>query len=216
LLLQANPSLTPNQVKAILQYTSQAYDGYDALTQGAGFLNAQSAVELARFFAAPASTPYPSSSEWSEQLIWANHRIRGGLLTPDASAWSTDVLWGAALTPAGANVQWGVIKTNGTWKAWGSVCLDPECGAFAWGVDRSPNVVWGERCDGADCSDQWSVEEMASADETVVCGSTDNDTVVWGTDAEDTVVWGTGDEDTVVWGTSIVDGSSGPVVSCRQ
>ncbi len=37
LMLQANPTLTPNAVKAILQYTAQVYPGYDALTQGAGF-----------------------------------------------------------------------------------------------------------------------------------------------------------------------------------
>ena len=50
LMLQANPSLTPNMVKAILQYTAQIYPSYNALTQGAGFLNAQGAVQLARFF----------------------------------------------------------------------------------------------------------------------------------------------------------------------
>ena len=32
LMLEANPSLTPNGVKAILQYTAQEYRGYDALT----------------------------------------------------------------------------------------------------------------------------------------------------------------------------------------
>src|SRR5262249_2634692 len=51
LMLQANPSLTPNAVKAILQYTAQTYPGYDALTEGAGFLNAVGAVRLARFYA---------------------------------------------------------------------------------------------------------------------------------------------------------------------
>ena len=44
LMLQANPSLTPNMVKAILQYTAQIVSAYNALTQGAGFLNAQGAV----------------------------------------------------------------------------------------------------------------------------------------------------------------------------
>src|SRR6185503_8755623 len=33
LMLQANPNLTPNLVKAILQYTAQLYPGYNALTQ---------------------------------------------------------------------------------------------------------------------------------------------------------------------------------------
>src|SRR5581483_5313585 len=40
MMLQANPSLTPNLIKAILQYTSQQYPGYSPLKQGAGFLNA--------------------------------------------------------------------------------------------------------------------------------------------------------------------------------
>ena len=50
LMLQANPKLTPNGVKAILQYTAQQYAGYDALTEGAGFLNSVGAVRLARFY----------------------------------------------------------------------------------------------------------------------------------------------------------------------
>ena len=48
LMLQANPKLTPNLVKAILQYTAQVYAGYKPLEQGAGFLNALGAVQLAR------------------------------------------------------------------------------------------------------------------------------------------------------------------------
>ena len=110
LMLEANPALTPNAVKAILQYTAQLYPGYDALTQGAGFLNAKGAVELARFFAAPPGSPYPSSSGWGAQVIWGNQRLRGGRLAPAANAWSPAVTWGAALTPAGKNVEWGTLR----------------------------------------------------------------------------------------------------------
>src|SRR5262249_2723783 len=39
LMLQANPNLTPNLVKAILQYTAERKPGYKALEEGAGFLN---------------------------------------------------------------------------------------------------------------------------------------------------------------------------------
>ena len=70
LMVQADPQLTPNAVKAILQYTAQLYPGHDFLTQGAGFLNARGAVELARHFAAPTAIAYPSTTNWSEQLIW--------------------------------------------------------------------------------------------------------------------------------------------------
>ena len=34
LMLQANPNLTPNLVKAILQYTAQVYPGYNAADAG--------------------------------------------------------------------------------------------------------------------------------------------------------------------------------------
>src|SRR6185295_10059043 len=69
LMLQANPTLTPNAVKAILQYTAQQYEGYDALTEGAGFLNAAGAVTLARFFG-QGGQEYPYDPTWSRQIIW--------------------------------------------------------------------------------------------------------------------------------------------------
>src|SRR6185503_5033098 len=50
LMLQANPKLTPNLIKAILQYTAQQYPGYNSLRQGAGFLNTLGAVRLAMFY----------------------------------------------------------------------------------------------------------------------------------------------------------------------
>jgi hypothetical protein len=207
LMLQANPALTPNQVKAILQYTSQVYKGYDALTQGAGFVNAEGAVALARYLGTPSTMPYPGREDWSRQLIWANRRIRGGRLTSDANAWSAGVVWGDALTPGGHNVEWGVVEVDGSWHAWGSVCADPTCSTVDWGIGDTPNVVWGRKCGGNDCDERWSVQAVAATtDDTVVWGTSGDDTVVWGTaDEADTVVWGTTDEDTVVWGTSSVD-----------
>lgn len=47
-MLQANPYLTPNLVKAILQYTAQPLAGYNQLEQGAGQLNLVGAVRLAK------------------------------------------------------------------------------------------------------------------------------------------------------------------------
>ena len=101
LMLQANPSLTPNVVKAILQYTAQEYPGYDALTQGAGFLNAVGAVRLAHFFAtARPGQPIPLQKMWSKKIIWGNHRLSGGVLNPTANAWS-GATWGAAAPAMG-------------------------------------------------------------------------------------------------------------------
>jgi serine protease AprX len=59
LMLQANPSLSPQSVKTILQRTAENSARYDQLTQGAGFLNARAAVELSRTLAGDGS-PEPA------------------------------------------------------------------------------------------------------------------------------------------------------------
>jgi serine protease AprX len=198
LMLQANPSLTPNAVKAILQYTAQLYDGYDALTEGAGFLNAAGAVQLARFFGQGGA--YPNDATWSRQIIWANHRVGGGRLSPDVNAWALTMRWGSD-GAGGAPIVWGNAwnAAGNSWAAWGTSCSDPSCTSASWSGD-SPNVVWGSHCGGADCSGTtWSTSDD---DQTVVWGTDDDATVVWGTDDDSTVVWGTDDDETVVWGTS--------------
>jgi serine protease AprX len=225
LMLQANPALTPNAVKAILQYTAQPYAGYDALTEGAGFLNALGAVQLARYFAAPSASQYPSGApgwEWGRQIIWGTHRIQGGYLTPDANAWSPDVAWGAPTTTAGDNVVWGVIWSpnaswfGGAWVPWATHCSDLICSSVVWGNGNSDNVVWGSSCGGADCQSLpllgggSLLVRSASYDDTVVWGTTGDDTVVWGTTGDDTVVWGTTGDDTVVWGTTCSDPACAP------
>ena len=47
-MLQANPNLTPSLVKAILMYSAQPLAGANMLEQGAGLLNVDGAVRLAR------------------------------------------------------------------------------------------------------------------------------------------------------------------------
>jgi serine protease AprX len=200
LMLQANPALTPNQIKAILQYTAQVYPGYDRLTQGVGFLNAKGAVELARFFAGPSTAAYPTSADWSAQLIWGNRLFQGGRLTTAANAWPTNVTWGDSNTSSGQTVEWGVIcptancyTGGGTWIPWGTTA-------------SAQNIVWGTRCGGADC------DPSSPGAFTTVAGASDGDGVVWGTSAGDGVVWGTTDGDGVVWGTSCTDPSCQPVI----
>jgi serine protease AprX len=197
LMLQANPSLTPNAIKAILQYTAQTYKGYDALTQGAGFLNGKGAVKLAAYLAAPLTTAYPDSSGWSGHLIWGNHLASGGVLTAGANAWAANVTWGAATTPGGQRIAWGV-KENLPWE---TSCLDADCGIIDGDPSLYPNVVWDVVCAGADCNVAWNAHTVFGAD-------SEGDTVVWGTsDAEG---------DTVVWGTSCTDESCQPVVWDNQ
>ncbi len=110
LMLEANAALTPNAVKGILEFTAEARAGFNHLTQGAGFLNARGAVELARAFGGAAHAPELSSDpvRWSRHIIWGNHFVAGGMLGARASAWKPGVTWGDARTPAGEVVAWGV------------------------------------------------------------------------------------------------------------
>ena len=212
LMLQANPSLTPNAIKAILQFTARPDTRYDALTEGAGFVDARAAVELARFLGAPALYLYPPSAwEWSRQVIWGNYRISPDELAGGANAWRTDVIWGAVSTSSGQSITWG------------SGCQDVACATLVSADSQvvsiggsslvvttstatvtvvSDNVVWGSACGGANCTTAaWSPAMVGST-------SDDGDTVVWGSsDDGDTVVWGSSsdDGDTVVWGSSSTD-----------
>jgi serine protease AprX len=176
LMVQANPKLTPNLVKAILQYTAQKYH-YDAMTQGAGFLNSYGAVELARYFAkARVGDRYPSSRDWSKQIIWGNQRIKGGVLKPNGSAWAQNIVWGTVND--GENIVWGTL------------CGD--CENIVWGTaDSVENIVWG----------------TASDTENIVWGTLDLENIVWGTSGDsENIVWGTtcggGDCENIVWGTA--------------
>jgi len=218
LMLQANPALTPNAVNAILQYSAQKYDAYDALSRGAGFVNAEGAVALASYFANPTGR-YPRSPDFSRQVIWGNRIIRGGRIMPAVNAWDLDTRWGSDSGAGGEMIAWGEICgddcSSDSLVPWQITCADASCSSDTWSNGRSRNAVWGGRCGGADCTDPWTIGPFVSsaADDTVVWGSDDGDTVVWGTgDDTDTVVWGTDDGDTVVWGTSCSDQSCQPII----
>ncbi|MEP6915340.1 MAG: S8 family peptidase [Acidobacteriota bacterium] len=181
LMLQANPTLTPNLVKAILQYTAE-HRKYDDLTQGAGFLNARGAVQLSRYLGGDrtalqaAKDPTP----WNAHVNWGNHRIGGGVLRPRANAWRPDVMWGAATTAQGDNVIWGTLCSGADCTGaasgassdednivWGTSCTDAACSKIVWGASSDgDNIVWGATCPGTDC-----------------------DTAVWGTSTSDSIVW---------------------------
>jgi hypothetical protein len=202
LMLQANPSLTPNLVKALLQYTAQSYPGYSALRQGAGFLNTLGAVRLAKYYLHPqVGDRMPVQSVWSRTINWGAHRLTGGFIKPSANAWNSSVVWGAAKTLGmdGDNIVWGTATdgdnivwgtaTDGDNIVWGTA-VDGD--NIVWGTaDDGDNIVWGTDCGGADCDN-------------IVWGTaSDGDNIVWGTASDgDNIVWGTADGDNIVWGTS--------------
>ena len=224
LMLQANPTLTPNLIKAIIQYTAQVYPGYKPLEQGAGFLNTLGAVRLAKFYATNhAGDKIPVQKVWSKHVIWGNHLLSGGYLNPKGNAWDDNIVWGTAKTlgdtgdnivwgtACGAgcdNIVWGTSDANGDNIVWGTAGGDNIVWGtsggdnIVWGTSADDNIVWGTDCGGADC-------------ENIVWGTADPaDNIVWGTaDAADNIVWGTSGDDNIVWGTSadadVTWGSSG-------
>ncbi len=221
LMLQANPTLTPNLIKAILQYTAQRYPGYSPLRQGAGFLNTLGAVRLAKYYANPHyGDRMPVQAVWSRQIIWGNHRLTGGYIKPSANAWANSVVWGSAktLVDSGDNIVWGMgcdgcdnivwgMSDAGDNIVWG---MREDGDNIVWGMAQGDdNIVWGMDCGGADCDNV--VWGMVDAGDNIVWGMADaGDNVVWGMNGLDNVVWGMNGDDDSSWGSSGDDETSFP------
>ena len=172
--------LTPNVVKALLQYSAVPVAQHNlnvpaALEQGTGGLNAAGAILLAQSIHAgvptggwwldasvtPATDIGGVTLEWSQQITWRDRRVWGESITRHQAAW--DRTWGDAVT-------WG-----------------PE--VF---VDPTSLVV--------DSFEAWSAQSVRDTTQVGVSSSQ----IVWGDSFdEDHVVWGNSfDDDHVVWGNS--------------
>jgi len=146
LMLEANPNLTPNLVKAILMLTAQDLQ-LPFVVQGSGYLNSYGAVMLARSITTT-NTPLGSSQLidagidlstqnqiqgetvcWSGNIIWGGNLLWGGIIANNLALWSNQVTWSSG------NVLWS--SGNVLWSSgnvlWGS-------GNVLWG---SGNVLWG-------------------------------------------------------------------------
>jgi serine protease AprX len=184
LMLEANPNLTPNAVKAILQYTAESRSGESVLAQGAGFLNARGAVRLARFFAAPQNgvgnmrdTIEGEGIDWARRIVWGNYLIQGGVPLPGSNAWATNQTWGAIKTQTGQPVVWGARQDDSN---------------IVWSVDSDDNIVWSVNDDG---NIVWSVD----GDENIVWSVDSDDNIVWSVNGDDNIVWSVSDDGNIVW-----------------
>jgi serine protease AprX len=161
LMLQANPHLTPNLIKGILEYTAISKPGVSPLRQGAGFINVSHAVALAALAAQPNGTAVPIPTTWARHLLWGNQMISGGVINPLANAWRLGVEWGWARTNMsdGDNIVWGTADGDN----------------IVWGTaSDGDNIVWGTASDG----------------DNIVWGTaSDGDNIVWGTANLTNVVW---------------------------
>jgi serine protease AprX len=155
----AGSSLTPNTIKAVLQYTAfnvrdAAGAEYNALRQGGGALNGKGAIDLGR--AIDTSTPVggmwltwtPSPWTridgdylvWKQGVIWGYWAGQGSMLEFNQSAWANGVIWGYGNSTWSTGVIWGY---NLVW-------TDPQLWATGviWGYDSigvstGNGVIWG-------------------------------------------------------------------------
>jgi serine protease AprX len=170
LLLQQNPSLTPDQVKARLMKTAQkslplfstAFDSIthssfslqsDVFEVGAGYLDVQAAVynnDLTILPALSATAVYNSST----------HKVT--IVRNFLTSWGTSVVWGDILVYGldvlngtdsdgfsvvwGDTVIWGMDDGDGGFSVvWGdSILLPMSMQALADGDDDAFSVVWGD------------------------------------------------------------------------
>ena len=96
LLLQVNPKLTPSMIKMILQYTAQPINGANMFEQGAGQMNIEGAVRLAK--------TYRSDLDFSLSATSGMSLLASGTTFPTASS-----------TLNGANCNWaqGILTDHG-------------------------------------------------------------------------------------------------------
>ena len=121
LLLQANPGLTPPLVKAILQYTAQPLPGANLLQQGAGQLNVDGAVALAKVL----RTDLASA-------------VNAGTLVPGANLLATGKLMPAKLSNVqGTSFNWSRIVFAGGNQVYSGDTLFTKFQPF-----YDPRVTW--------------------------------------------------------------------------
>jgi len=145
LLLQQNPSLTPDQVKARLMKTAWKGVGqftyshdqwgnlynneYDMFTYGAGYLDIDAAL---------GNTDLASGLALSMTAVNNNGVVTVQNTNPDSVFAGSSVVWGATSVVWGNSVVWGANAFSATSVVWGATSV-------VWGATSVSgySVVWG-------------------------------------------------------------------------
>jgi serine protease AprX len=154
LMIQQNPALTPDQVKARLMKTATKFapgfsmatdpttgitytDEYDIFTIGAGYLNIPAALQNRDSFSGAALSPtatyngftqtigLKATSGWGSSATWGSSAVWG-----TSESWGLSAVWGSSVFVNGTSV-WGSSTSWGLSAVWGSSAI--------WGS----SAVWG-------------------------------------------------------------------------
>jgi serine protease AprX len=231
LVLQANPSLTPNALKAVLQYSAVPMAAENFLTQGAGEVSG-GAVALAQAIdpsvavgakwlvagVTPATLIDGVAEPWAQLLVWGNYVARGaGALDEQRPAWAASTVWGdgsqnsIVLTDDTNNTVWATSLSSDN-IVWGNALIIADFLAdgdnivwgnnIVWGHMADDNIVWGNML--ADDNIVWGNNLVWG--NTLIGMSLAADNIVWGNAlADDNIVWGNLADDNVVWGNALLD-----------
>ena len=220
----APPALTPNAIKAMLQYSATPLRDatgvkYSALAQGAGEVDGLGAVTMAYYAdtSKAAGTPWMSAfvpqtqfgteaHTWAQTIVWGTVAVSGtGLMEVNQSAWAQSVTWGAGELD---NIVWGTADAGEQDTiVWGTSLTLADV-TWSGSVTESDNIVWGTALGEWAPNIVWGTFIGVVEGDNIVWGTAqgEGDNIVWGTltDGEgDNIVWGTVEFDNIVWGTSV-------------
>ncbi|HLV80329.1 MAG TPA: hypothetical protein VKT32_08600, partial [Chthonomonadaceae bacterium] len=147
LMLQANPALSPDTLKARLMISADkwcdASGNYDPCTYGAGYLNIPAALanttQVNAYAVSPALSRDGSGNVVVNNILWGtsgptSSNIIWGVSTINLNTiWGANVLWGSNIL-WGNNILWGAGTWNDT-RTWASGTS---------GVDLSATALNGE------------------------------------------------------------------------
>jgi serine protease AprX len=174
LMIQAQPLITPDTVKARLMKAAEKRLGYDVFSEGAGFADLITALGLDDIALLPALSP---TATWTQTGILFQDP---GILWGDAAVWGGDAIWGSD-PQRGTGAVWGDATV------WGGRAAASSSGSVAPGNAGANSIVWGGGM---------------SVDSIVWGGGISADSIVWGGGiSADSIVWGGGiSADSIVWG----------------
>ena len=220
LMIQANPKLTPNLVKAILQYTAQGYD-YNALTAGRRLPEYSRRGRPGAILPdAPGRPGYPYTRGGEARLSGATSVLTGGVIKPDrrTRVGRRDIVWGSADAQRREHrLGHGLRPTTRDNIVVGQHRLGPPDARqhrVGHGRRDGDNIVWGtlrgrrQHRVGHGRATSTTSSGARCATATTSCGARrcDADNIVWGTlcSGNDNMVWGSSlRDDNIVWGTAL-------------
>jgi serine protease AprX len=151
LMLQQNPALTPDQVKATLMQTASKTfpqfstytdpttgltytDQYDVFTVGAGYLDIQAALQSTDVSTGYARSPVVTFDSTTQNVYFVNDNfaVWGG-----SSDWSSFAVWGGSAFTSSQFAVWGGSNPYASFAVWG--------GSAPWGSNTNNGffAVWG-------------------------------------------------------------------------